>query len=243
MRIAVLHRNEAQRGQIACVLAQSGHTCVPFSDWPVLSKALAASTLDMLVLDWQGTRLSAPAVRKAVLKTARVPGGSQIPILFASEDTSEDSIVRAFAVGADDYVSLPVCPLVFGARVNALLRRAFPERYDDITLLAGPYRLDTRRQIVFVRGKPVALSGTQYRLALLFFANVGRVLSRRHIYTMVWGRDLCTPTRTIDSHVSRLRVLLDIDEPNGFQLEPVYRTGYRLMDLAHDAGAGESGAP
>jgi len=231
MRIAILQRDTAQRGDIERVLAQGGHTCMPFSDEIVLTKALAASTVDMLVLDWQGTRLSGADV----LKTVRAVNGNQIPVLFASEDMSDDSVVHAFAVGADDYVSLPVCPPVFHARVNALLRRAFPDRFDNATLDVGPYRFNMRRQSVTLHGKPVVLSGTQYRLASLFFANIGRVLSRDHIYSMVWGRELQTLTRTIDSHVSRLRVLLEIGDDNGFRLQPVYKSGYRLLRL-HDGG-------
>jgi two-component system, OmpR family, phosphate regulon response regulator PhoB len=231
MRIAILQRDPVQRAQIERVLGQCGHACMPFSDGISLAKALAASTVDMLVLDWQGTRLSGAEL----LKTVRAINGNQIPVLFASEDTSDDSVLRAFSVGADDYVSLPVCPSVFRARVNALLRRAFPDRFDNVTLDAGAYRFDMRRQSVTVRGKSVELSGTQYRLASLFFANIGRVLSRDHIYAMVWGRELQTLTRTIDSHVSRLRVLLDIEQHNGYRLQPVYKSGYRLLRLQDDA--------
>lgn len=232
MRIAILQRDAAQRGHIESVLAQGGHTCMPFSDGLVLTQMLAASTVDMLVLDWQGSQLSGTDV----LRTVRAVNGSQIPVLFASEDTSDDSVVHAFAVGADDYVSLRVCPSVFRARVDALLRRAFPDRYDNAILDASPYRFDMRRQSVTLSGRPVGLSGTQYRLAALFFANIGRVLPRDHIYAMVWGRELHTLTRTIDSHVSRLRVLLEIDDRNGFRLQPVYKSGYRLLRLHGGAG-------
>jgi two-component system, OmpR family, phosphate regulon response regulator PhoB len=233
MRIAVLQRDAAQRDQIVRALAQGGHTCLSFSDGVALTTALAASTVDMLVLDWQGIRLAGTDV----LTTLRTVNGNHVPVLFASVDASDDSVVRAFSVGADDYVSLPVCPSVFRARVNALLRRAFPDRYDTVTFDAGPYHFDVRRQSVVVNGKSVALSGTQYRLAALFFANVGRVLSRDHIYAVVWGRELQTLTRTIDSHVSRLRVLLKIDDENGFRLQPVYKSGYRLLRLHGGSGA------
>jgi DNA-binding response OmpR family regulator len=77
----------------------------------------------------------------------------------------------------------------------------------------------------------VQLSGTQYRLASLFFSNIGRVLSRDHIFAMVWGREFREVTRTIDSHVSRLRVLLQIEPQNDFRLQPVYKSGYRLLHL------------
>ncbi|WP_322011392.1 response regulator transcription factor [Paraburkholderia sp. J12] len=227
MRIAILQRDAAQRGQIEQILAQAGHTCLPFSDGFALTKALGASTVDMLVLDWEGTRFSG----SEVLKTLRAVSGGRIPVLFASQDASDDSVVRAFAVGADDYIGLPACPSVLRARINALLRRAFPDRSDHAAFVTGPYRFDVRRQSVTVNGKLVMLSGTQYRLAALLFANVGRVLSRDHIYAAVWGRELQTLTRTIDSHISRLRALLEIDDENGFRLQPVYKSGYRLLRL------------
>lgn len=78
------------------------------------------------------------------------------------------------------------------------------------------------------------LSGTQFRLALLFFSNIGRVLSRDHIFAMVWGREFRESTRTIDSHVSRLRLALMIEPINHFRLQPVYKSGYRLLHLYGD---------
>jgi two-component system, OmpR family, phosphate regulon response regulator PhoB len=240
MRIAIFQHAAEQRQQIKQLLTQCGHACMEFSDALTLARTLAASTIDMLVLDWQGSRMAGAEL----LRTLRAVNGIQVPVLFVSEDASDESVVRAFAVGADDYVSLPVCPSVLRARVNALLRRAFPDRHDNMTIDVGPYHFDMRRQAVSVRGKSVLLSTTQYRLASLFFTNIGRVLSRDHIYAMVWGRELHTLTRTIDSHVSRLRLLLDIEESNGFRLQPVYKSGYRLLCIeSEDAEtAGEEGA-
>ncbi|SDC16365.1 response regulator transcription factor [Paraburkholderia lycopersici] len=233
MRIAIFQRDAAHRQQIERALTPCGHACMPFSDALALARALTASTVDMLLLDWPGSRVA----DTELLRTFRAVNGSQVPVLFVSEDASDESVVQAFSVGADDYVSLPVCPLVLRARVNALLRRAFPDRCGDMTIAAGPYHFDTRRQAVSVHGKPVLLSTTQYRLASLFFSSIGRVLSRDHIYAMVWGRELHTLTRTIDSHVSRLRLLLEIDEPNGFRLQPVYKSGYRLLRLQDEGEA------
>ncbi|PXW22559.1 response regulator transcription factor [Paraburkholderia caballeronis] len=234
MRIAILQRDLAQRNLIETTLTGCGHTCVPFDDCLMLANALAATAVDLLVLDWYGALPS----DVELLTTLRARGGVTIPALFASADRSDESVLRAFSAGADDYVSLPVSPAVFGARVNALLRRAFPDRYRPAQLDAGPYHFDAQRQMVTLHGRQVLLSGTQYRLASLFFGNVGRVLSRDHIYAAVWGRELHTMTRTIDSHVSRLRTVLEIDVPNGFRLQPVYKNGYRLLRLDGDPQGG-----
>jgi DNA-binding response OmpR family regulator len=92
-----------------------------------------------------------------------------------------------------------------------------------------------------LRNQPVPLSGTQYRLATLFFSNIGRVMSRDHIFAMVWGREFREFTRTIDSHVSRLRLLLEIEAQNEFRLQPVYKSGYRLLHLRQGESDDESG--
>jgi two-component system, OmpR family, phosphate regulon response regulator PhoB len=227
MRIAILQHDPVQRQAIEKILVQASHSCVSYADGLSMSKSLARSTVDLLVLDWHGVRLSGADVLRAV----RAVGGDRLPVVFASTDTSEESAVRALVAGADDYVSLPVRPAEFRERVAALLRRAYPERYRRAAFDAGPYHFDANRQIVTLRGEPVSLSATQYRLASLFFANIGRVLSRDHIFAMVWGREFREFTRTIDSHVSRLRLLLEIGQQNGFRLQPVYKSGYRLLNL------------
>lgn len=227
MRVAVLQRDPVMRLSIEQALQGAGHACVAYDDGLAMSKALARSTVDLLVLDWRGARLSGAEV----LRSVRGVGDDRLPVMFASNDTSEESMVRAFVNGADDYVALPLRPAEFRERVAALLRRAYPDRFGAASFNVGPYLFDTRRQLVMLRDQPVPLSGTQYRLATLFFSNIGRVMSRDHIFAMVWGREFREFTRTIDSHVSRLRLLLEIEPQNEFRLQPVYKSGYRLLHL------------
>ncbi|CAB3750242.1 response regulator transcription factor [Paraburkholderia solisilvae] len=225
MRIAILQRDPVRSKQLERILVQAGHSCMVYDDGLTMAKALARSTADLLVLDWHGVRMSGADV----LKSTRAVSGDRVPVIFVSTDDSEESVVRALAAGADDYVTFPVRIAEFRERVTALLRRAYPERFGVTSFDVGPYHFDTRRQIVTLRGVPVQLSGTQYRLASLFFSNVGRVLSRDHIFAMVWGREFREVTRTIDSHVSRLRLLLQIEPHNDYRLQPVYKSGYRLL--------------
>jgi DNA-binding response OmpR family regulator len=236
MRIAILQRDPVMLQSIEKALIDAGHTCASFDDGLAMSKTLARSTVDLLILDWQGTRLSGVEV----LKCMRAVGGDRMPALFASRDTSEESIVRAFVDGADDYVALPIRPAEFRERIAALLRRAYPDRFGMASFDVGPYHFDTHRQLVTLRGRPVQLSGTQYRLASLFFSNIGRVMSRDHIFAMVWGREFREFTRTIDSHVSRLRLLLEIEPQNEFRLQPVYKSGYRLLHVGQEAVASDT---
>jgi two-component system phosphate regulon response regulator PhoB len=229
MRIAILQSDSQHRFVIGEIVERLGHVCIPFSDGLAMSKSLSRSTVDMLILDWHCTGLSG----LDLLKSMRSGIGERVPVMFASADGGESNVVRALTAGADDYVTHPVRAAEFGARVEALLRRAYPANTAAITEL-GPYRFDSRQQRVTVRGQPVQLSGTQFRLALLFFSNIGRVLSRDHIFAMVWGREFRETTRTIDSHVSRLRLALSIEPINHFRLQPVYKSGYRLLHLYGD---------
>jgi two-component system phosphate regulon response regulator PhoB len=227
MHVALLQHDPRRCVPVEPILARMGHTCFVCGDERTLSTALADTTVDLLVLD-EGGRHGAGL---DALRCVRVVHGNPLPVLLVSTDGTERSAVRAFAAGADDYITLPLRAAEFGARVAALLRRAYPARQRSVEFAVGPYRFDARHQIVMLHGAPVALSGTQYRLAVLFFANVGRVLSRDHIFATVWGRECRAFTRTIDSHVSRLRLLLQIDAHNGFRLQPVYRSGYQLLSL------------
>lgn len=142
MRIAILQRDPVMRQSIEKVLMSASHTCMVYDDGLTMSKALARSTVDMLVLDWQGTRLSG----SEVLRSVRAVGGDRLPVLFASAETSEDSVVRAFASGADDYVGLPLRPGEFRERVAALLRRAYPDRFSAASFDVGPYHFDISRR-------------------------------------------------------------------------------------------------
>ncbi len=216
------------RQSIEQVLVKAGHFCAAYEDGLAMSRSIGRSTVDLLVLDWQDTWPAGVELLRSVRRVA----GERMPIMFVSNDGSEQSMVRALAGGADDYLALPLRDAEFRARVAALLRRAYPERYSAASCFEiGPYRFDTVSRAVTLRGEPVPLSPTQYRIAALFFSNVDRVMSRDHIFATVWGRELCEFTRTIDSHVSRLRLLLEIEPQNGFRLQPVYKRGYRLLRL------------
>lgn len=231
MRVAVLQTDSAHRLLLGDIVKRLGHTPLLFGDGLVMSKALSRSTVDMLILDWQTTGLSG----LDLLKSVRSSVGERVPVMFVSPENVEHNIVRALTAGADDYVPYPVRPGEVGARIEALLRRAYPATAAG-GFEVGPYRFNSRQQTVSVRGRAVQLSGTQFRLAVLFFSNVGRVLSRDHIFAMVWGREFRETTRTIDSHVSRLRLALEIEPVNDFRLQPVYKSGYRLLHLYGEAG-------
>ncbi|APA88434.1 response regulator transcription factor [Paraburkholderia sprentiae WSM5005] len=238
MRVAVLQRDPVMRQSIETILVRAGHFCAAYENGLAMSRGLARSTMDLLVLDWQDTRSAGADLLRSVRRVA----GERVPIMVVSSDGSEQSMVRALAGGADDYLASPLRDAEFRARVAALLRRAYPDRFSAATgFEIGPYRFDTVCGAVALRGEPVPLSPTQYRIAALLFSNIDRVMSREHIFETVWGRELLEFTRTIDSHVSRLRLLLALEPHNGVRLEPVYKSGYRLLWLGEQTSGSKPG--
>jgi len=122
MRVAVLQTDFSHRALIGDVVKRLGHDCLLFGDGLVLSKALSRSTVDFLVLDWHSTGLCG----LDLLKSVRSSFGERVPVLFATADGAEHNVVRALTAGADDYLVYPLRPAELGARIEALLRRAYP---------------------------------------------------------------------------------------------------------------------
>ena len=83
-----------------------------------------------------------------------------------------------------------------------------------------------------MNGEPIELTSREFDLAWFLFRNSGRVLSRGHILEAVWGSSPDLNTRTVDTHISRLRKKLNIGEENGWRLKAIYQHGYRLEALS-----------
>lgn len=157
---------------------------------------------------------------------------SRPPVLLLTSRSAEADVVTGLNAGADDYVVKPVQPEVLLARVNALLRRSYPDRPAGGLETFGDYGFNLPAETVTVGGEVLSLTAKEFGLALLLFRNTHRALSRSHILEAVWGRNPNLPTRTLDVHISRIRAKLNLRPANGFRLVPVYSYGYRLEWLA-----------
>ena len=99
----------------------------------------------------------------------------------------------------------------------------------------GRYCFRQRSRELLVDGEPVALKAREYDLALLLFQNADRLLSRDHLRERLWGQGPQVQSRSLDTHISRLRTLLDLRPANGYAIRPVYGLGYRLECTSADA--------
>lgn len=229
MRIAAVDDEPEQLEFYARALAGQNHTFHGFATGEALRRHLRRETFDLLIADWQLPDANGPELVAEI----RAQYGSTMPIIFVTLRDSEADIVHGLASGGDDYMTKPVRLGEFKARVNALLRRAWPEAAEE-TLDFGRYRFHTRARTAEMDGQPVELTEREFDLALLLFTNMGRLLSRDHLREAVWGHSAGIISRSLDTHISRLRGVLDLQPASGLVITAIYGIGYRLEHL--DAG-------
>lgn len=227
MRIAVLDNDRSQAELICQVLTSAGHVCHSFQTAKDVLAQLRKDSYDMLILDWQVVDLGG----SEVLRRAKEKLPDNAPVLFLTTSSGEDDIVAGLAAGADDYMIKPLRRSEMVARVQALLRRAYPAQNGAESLQFGQYIFETRPGRLLMDGAVLDVTHKEFYLALLFFRNIGRPLSRAYIHEAVWIRETAVPSRTMDTHVSRVRNKLQLKPENGFRLVPVYSYGYRLEKL------------
>lgn len=227
MRIAVLDDDRSQTDLVCQVLNAAGHFSHPFQSGKELLNQLRRESFDMLIIDWQVPDLSGADV----LRWAREKLPANLPVLFMTSRSGEDDIVAGLAAGADDYMIKPIRRGELLARVQALLRRAYPSQNPVEQIQFGNFIFEARTGRLTVSGTPVEVTQKEFDLALLFFRNLGRPLSRAYILEAVWARDVEIPSRTMDTHVSRVRSKLQLRPEHGFRLAPVYSYGYRLEQM------------
>lgn len=225
MRIALLEDEPLQAELARRWLEAEGHACVVFERSEPLLAAARRETFDLFVLDW-----GLPDVPgDEVLRRLRASDEQiRTPVLFVTNRLHERDIVHALKLGADDYLGKPLRRLEFLARVEALTRRAAPPHEPSERYCVGSLTVSPAEQRIYRQGIPAPLTEKDYKLAIFLLHNLGRLLSRDHILSTVWGHNAHLHTRTVDTHVSRLRTKLGLREDEGWRLTAVYNRGYRL---------------
>ncbi len=180
----------------------------------------------LIILDWNLPGMNGlDALRAIRLKLST-------PVLFLTSYDAEVRVIAALGAGADDYLIKPFRSGELMARILGLLRRYQSQtvRNEPVTkpLMGGVTVDQTAMEFILPGQAAVKLSSKEFALAVLFFQNVGRALPREEIVKTVWGRGSDIPSRTLDTHVSRLRTRLNLRPDIGWRLSPVYSFGYRL---------------
>ena len=162
------------------------------------------------------------------LHEIRVRHGLTIPVILITPNQSESYVVQALDQGADDHIASPLRQREFLARLQAITRRTWQKNNLPRPIQIGRLRVNFATRRVLIDGAPIHLTIKDYDLAVLFLQNVGRLISRARILQTVWGTRKSAKSRTLDTHISRVRTKLQLNESNGWRFSAVYRRGYRL---------------
>ncbi|MFZ2642630.1 MAG: winged helix-turn-helix domain-containing protein [Verrucomicrobiia bacterium] len=176
--------------------------------------------LDLMLPEVEGTE---------VCKRLRAdPKTAHIPILMLTAKAEEVDRVLGLELGADDYVTKPFSPREVVLRVKSILRRAQGEAEPAEVLKFGDIVVDSAKHEVTVKNKPVELTATEFKLLATLMERRGRVQSRDRLLNDVWGYEGDVDTRTVDTHVRRLREKLD---KAADCIETIRGVGYRFTEM------------
>jgi DNA-binding response OmpR family regulator len=225
MRIAILEDDPSQLELLSHWLKLAGHHAHTFEQGTPLLRTLEHETFDALLLDWNVPDVSGIEVLRQVRQQLR----SSIPVLFGTARNAEQDIVAALRAGADDYLVKPLRRLELLARLDAVAKRNAGETIPDFEV--DRFRVNGEARQLLRDDEVLELTAKDFDLAVLFLRNVGRLLSRRHIRERVWGVSQELNSRTLDTHVSRVRSKLRLLPAHGWRLSAVYGHGYRLEQL------------
>jgi DNA-binding response OmpR family regulator len=188
-----------------------------------LERALAESP-DLVVLDVMMPRMSGLEVCRQ-LRAKR----ASIPIIMLTARGQEVDKVVGLEIGADDYVTKPFSIRELLARVRAILRRTavVPKNLDQHSF--GDVEVDLHRRRVLRSGKLLDISSKEFELLKYFICHSGETLSRDRLLEDVWGYDNYPSTRTVDTHLVRLRQKLEPDPEQPQYFITVHGTGYQFV--------------
>lgn len=179
---------------------------------------------DLIVLDLMLPEVNGLEICKILRRDGATAG---IPVIMVTAKASEIDRVLGLEFGADDYVTKPFSPRELVLRVKNLLQRIQTARQGEECIKIGPLSIDIPHHEVTVHGRPVELTSTEFKLLAVLAQRSGRVQSRDQLLQDVWQYDLTMETRTVDTHVRRLREKLG---PAACYLITVRGLGYRLIN-------------
>lgn len=186
--------------------------------------ALAAITPEVVlcVLDIMMPKMSGIEVCREIRKN------SQLPILMLTAKGEEIDRIVGLELGADDYIVKPFSPREVVARIKAVLRRTSEHPKSDNNVISyNGLTIDLKSYTVTLRGEPVICTPKEIEILYMLASNPGQVFTREQLLSRVWGYDFAGETRTVDTHIKRIRAKLD-STGLGWSIKTIYGVGYKF---------------
>jgi len=185
---------------------------------------LRRSPPDLVILDLMLPDISGTEICRQVRQDAQL---ASLPIIMLTAKADELDRVVGLELGADDYVTKPFSPRELALRVRAVLRRNTPTHATVRAISHGRLEIDPERHRCSVDGEEIVLTAKEFELLRNLMERPGRVMSRERLLDAVWGSDVVVTTRTIDTHMKRLREKLGTASE---LIETIRGVGYRFAE-------------
>ena len=205
-------------------LKQAGFGSVSAGDGAEALKKARSLTPGLIVLDLMMPEMDGLEVCRIL---RRDPATASIPIIMLTAKAAEMDRIVGLELGADDYLTKPFSPRELVLRIKRILKRGKPGQEKQETLEFGSLLIDPARHLVNWRGKAIELTATEFKLLTTLAERRGRVQSREQLLRDVWDYKSVVDTRTVDTHMRRLRTKLG---PASRYLDTVHGVGYRFNE-------------
>jgi len=218
MNIGILHANNRQAEQLVRPLSEAGYETAVFACGGDLDVAMQSRRFDLLLMRWDGHKLSGVALAHRLRRRMAPPPG-MVMLVDADAPGAIGEVGDAILPDPCSEGELVSCIQSVKARLGIGGRPEF---------VLGELRFDDARSVVEVNGVPVQLTTKEYALAQFLMQHSGTTLSRDEIMASVWNRPDTPGSRTLDAHMAQLRKRLLLRPEYGWRLSSVYGSGYRL---------------
>ena len=221
-KILVADDDRVVHESLGLYLQAEGYETVDVYDGKAAVEALD-SEIALCVLDIMMPAMSGIDVCKEIRKTSRVP------IIMLTAKGEEIDRILGLELGADDYIVKPFSPREVVARIKAVLRRTSEQQQgaDDGCVSHQELVIDIKSYTVTLRGKPIICTPKEIEILFMLASNPGQVFTREQLLNRVWGYDFAGETRTVDTHIKRIRAKLDNTGLN-WSIKTIYGVGYKF---------------
>jgi len=183
---------------------------------------LLSPEISLCVLDIMMPKLSGIEVCREIRKN------SQLPILMLTAKGEEIDRIVGLELGADDYIVKPFSPREVVARIKAVLRRTSEQPKSDNQIVSyNGLTIDLKSYSVTLKGESVVCTPKEIEILHMLASNPGQVFTREQLLSRVWGYDFAGETRTVDTHIKRIRAKLDSTNL-GWSIKTIYGVGYKF---------------
>ena len=207
-------------------LSTAGYEPIVTADPKEVPRLMEEEEPRLVLLDLMLPGSDGIELMRAIRETA------DVPVIFLSVYGQEEVIARAFDAGAADYIVKPFSPTELAARVRAALRRQLPPELVEPSepYVLGDLTIDYAQRLVTVAGRPVELTGLEYRMLAALSVSLGRVLTNNQLLQRVWGPDKAGGSGPVRNIIMRLRTKLADDASAPIYIINEPRVGYRMEE-------------